>query len=408
VQAIKGGLMTPANAGAYVDALKLYVSANAKQLILNYPQWDAGKAKWYNEPWLGSIRESIHGTYAAGNFGPSVFPGTGLTSDFNTYVLTYYDERAVSTVYSFWGQNAMTPSFDTTKTQFPEGAVVVKLALFASNDPAKQKGWWPATVGAAEWPLFVPIPQPNPPLTGTPMVATGYAMQFDIIVKDTKSAPKTGWVFSTLVFDTNAPGDAWGKMVPLGAMWGNDPDVNSAANPNASLKENWINPKAPKYATQTLGWGGRLSGPNDGARNDIMVDTKPILGQANSSCLSCHSPAQWNVAAHKMPSFILPSYPNPNTGPNQPAFKPCGDQGQYICSPAPGSAEWMRWFQDRKGTQPMDAGSVAIDFDDVFAFKSLAHWWAATGPAGTPAPFLLRSGRTGRYNQYTGAPMRPK
>jgi hypothetical protein len=32
------------------------------QLLLDYKSWDAAKAKWYSEPWLGSIRESIHGT----------------------------------------------------------------------------------------------------------------------------------------------------------------------------------------------------------------------------------------------------------------------------------------------------------------------------------------------------------
>jgi hypothetical protein len=195
-------------------------------------------------------------------------------------------------------------------------------------------------------------------------------------------------------------------MVPLGAMWGNDPDVNSAINPSAPLRETWINPKAPKYSTQTLGWGGRLSGPNDGAQNTIVVDGKTIPNAADSSCMSCHGPSEWNVAAHKQESFLLPSYPNPNLGP---PFKPCG---QDICSPAPGSPDWMRWFQNRPGTVPQDVGSVALDYDEVFAFKALKIWWAATGPSEQPAPFLMVRQRTAavpgqRFNAYTGAPIKP-
>src|SRR5438874_12591945 len=87
-----------------------------------------------------------------------------------------------------------------------------------------------------------------------------------------------------------------------------------------------------------------------------------------------------------MVSFLLPSYPNANPPP--PPFKPCPNGA--ICSPAPGSTEWMRWFQSRPGTEPQDPGSVAADYDMVFAFKTLPMWWAATGPAGQSAPFSTR------------------
>lgn len=115
-----------------------------------------------------------------------------------------------------------------------------------------------------------------------------------------------------------------------------------------------------------------------------------------------------------MLSFLLPSYPNPNPGP---PFKPCPNgkpDDPYICSPAPGSADWFRWFQNRLGTEPFDpgTGSVATDFDMVFAFKTLPTWWRAMGPAGQPAPFAMRLlSRTGtpapaRFNEYTGAPLK--
>ncbi|MBC9883140.1 hypothetical protein G8O24_38265 [Bradyrhizobium sp. INPA01-394B] len=410
-KAIGGGLITTTNAAAYVAALKEYVGPAARKLILDYANWDAKKAGWYNEPWLGSVRESIHGTYPAGQFGPDIFPDTGLKVTFDTHVLTYYDERAAHSLYRVWKATAMKPEIETANFQFDEGAVIVKAAVFVSDDPKQQTNWWAAASGAPQWPLYLSIPssaKPTPP----PAVITGAVMQFDIIVKDTASSPKTGWVFSTLVYDTNAPGDGWDKMVPLGAMWGNDPGADSSRVPPPPLRENWINPAAPKYSTQTLGWGGRLSGPNDGARNDIQVGQTVMKNAPNSSCMSCHSPAEWSVTQHKMLSFLLPSYPNPN--PDGPPFKTCPDgkpSDPYICSPAPGSADWSRWFQDRSGTQPIDAGSIATDYDMVFAFKSLPMWWRATGPSGQSAPFSMRLFRAGvsepqEFNEYSGAPLR--
>lgn len=75
----------------------------------------------------------------------------------------------------------------------------------------------------------------------------------------------------------------------------------------------------------------------------------------------------------------------------------------------------MKWFQDRPGTQPQDpgTGSVATDYDMVFAFKTLPMWWKAMGPANQPMPFSMRQLRAGRpapklVNEYTGAPLRTK
>jgi hypothetical protein len=374
------------NAAAYVKALKDHVGPNARQLIWNYANWDANKAGWYNQPWLGSIREAIHGMYQGSEFDASLFPNTGLRSNFTTYVLTYYDQRAAGALNKVWGASAMEPQVTTANTQIPEGGVIVKAAFV---DVTGEQ--WDAMKGAAQWPLYVPINGG----TSSPKVTTASFMQFDIIVKDSKSSPKTGWVFSTLVYDANAPGEGWDKMVPLGAMWGNDPQADSSKSPPPPLTENWINPKAPLYSTETLGWGGRLSGPNDGATNDIMVNGVAMMNAADSSCMSCHSPAEW-----KMKSFLLPSFPNQAP---PPPFKTCGTDGAYICSPAPGSSDWMRWFQNRPGTQPMDDGTVATDYDMVFAFKALPAWAKAVGQ---PVPEMLRP-RHGAVEQrlnYNGVP----
>jgi hypothetical protein len=396
--AINNGRITAANAVAYADALKAAVAVNARNLIMHYDTWDAAKAGWYNEPWLGIKRDAIHGTYLAGEFGPAIFPNTGLRAQFNTHVLTYYDTRAAYTLGKVWGASAMNPTLQTDSAQFPEGAIIVKAAVFASEDPNMPLDWWDAMNGAQAWNMYVGVPDDS----SAPQVWPGYVAQFDIIVKDSQSAPTTGWVFMTLVYDSSVSGDFWDKMVPLGAQWGNDPQATADG---VALRENWINPRAPLYSTQTLGWGGRLSGPNDGARNDIAVNGVVTKNAPNSGCMSCHSTAQWNVQAHKMDSFLLPSFSASEPG----GFQHCGDDGRpdpngnNICSPAPGSAAWLKWFQDRLGTQPMDAGSVATDFDEVFSYKSLTLWWLAVGPADQPMTELLNS-RT--FNQYSGAPLR--
>ncbi|MGE6759081.1 hypothetical protein ACQKGO_13760 [Corallococcus interemptor] len=359
IAALKGQPISRTNALAYVNALKAYIAPSMQTLLYNYPQWDAAKAGWYNEPWLASIRESIHGTYVGSEFPASTFAATGLRVDMTTYVLTYYDKVAAYALGQVWGKTAMNPTLTNTSAQFPEGSIVIKVALTSAL--AKD---WPVMEGASLWPVYVT--PPNGPSGAKPQVMNASIMQFDIIVKDTKTAPKTGWVFSTLVYDMRVPGSAWDKMIPLGAMWGDDPNVNSTLNPGMPLQETVINPAAPAYSTATLGWGGRLSGPNDGA----VVAPASVNGQIvpavqASSCMSCHSVAEW-----PMKTFLLPTTTMPPTvaGPNKDAL---------VLEP-PGSQAWMKWFQDNPGNVPLDPGTVPMDFDMVFAFKSLPAWQAAT------------------------------
>jgi len=416
--AIGNGRITVRNAPAYAAALRAAVARNARALIMDRT-WNAGAAGWYNEPWVGSQREAIRGTYPAGDFTPAIFPNTGLRAEFTTNVLTYYDARAAQTLRQVWGATAMTPNLTRGSTQFAEGSIIVKAALFTSANPAMPTNWWDAMAGAQVWQLFIPV-GPQGGQDTPPQVWPGYVAQFDIIVKDSQSSPETGWVFMTLVYDNRVRGDAWDRMIPLGVQWGNDPQANRAGMP---LRENWINPRAPLYSTQTLGFGGRLSGPNDGARNDIAVGGSPtrngtvMRNAPDSSCMSCHSTAQWDRAAHVQGPFLLPSYPNsfPST-PTSPPFLPCADtngrpnaDGALICSPAPGSAAWMVWFQNRPGTGAMipGASTVATDFDLVLSFKSLPLWWAAVGPQASRLPMLTRVPGTAapRHNLYNGAPL---
>jgi hypothetical protein len=362
-----------ANAPAYTQALKDSVARDMVALLADDGDWDAGRRGWYNDPWLGAQREAIHGMLVGiERVDDALFPKSGLTKPFTTYVVTYYNRTAAQTLGAIW-RDPQAPQLGAGATQYAEGSITVKLA-FTTAGPQE----WPAMRGALSWPMMMTANA----TTGQfdrPTLGRGYLMQVDIVVKDTQSAPQTGWVFTTLVYDRNTrPGSlgVWDQMVPLGAQWGNDPRVDSAANPGAPLSESWISPNAPLFATETLGWGGRLSGPNDHGVNDISVvvgGQRSLLRRArNSSCLGCHGTSQWNPAnpAKGMSSFLMPLLPpDPDGAPNAGA--------PYLSSPAPGSSEWLRWFQNRAGNVPMDAGSVAGDYDLALTFRVLPAWQEA-------------------------------
>jgi hypothetical protein len=283
-----------------------------------------------------------------------MFPLSGLKEDMTTLVVVYYDKTAGYTLGQIWGKDAMRP--DLSKAQYQEGAIIVKVALTT----ATQDEWSPME-GAAAWDIGGTASDPS----------KAAFFQFDIIVKDSKTAPKTTWVFTTLVYDRNAKGDAWDKMIPLGAMWGNDPDINSAVNPNAVLKESVINPMAPLYATETLGYGGRLSGPNDGAiAQNAIIDGEYVPRVAVSSCMSCHG-----VAENPMKSFLLPG---PGISNAQGGVGPT-TQGDLIYLYKPGSADFLGWFQDRPGNVPQDPGTQPLDYHMNLAFKALPLWAKYSG-----------------------------
>lgn len=99
-----------------------------------------------------------------------------------------------------------------------------------------------------------------------------------------------------------------------------------------------------------------------------------------------------------MPSFLLPLMTQRPPRGEEP-FAP---GSPYLNSPAPGSVEWQRWFKNRKGDVPMDAGSVATDFSMVLAFKSLPKWFEATSGKEHPLNQIDRTGKT--VKRSAGAP----
>lgn len=157
-------------------------------------------------------------------------------------------------------------------------------------------------------------------------------------------------------------------MIPLGATWGNNPDVinTSAAvltppvTVDQNLTQNWINPAAPTYSVSTLGWDGRLAGPNDGAVVTPAWAASHYFpkGLASVGCLGCHSSAQY-----QQKSFLLPTTTYPPSAINAPGTSP----NQVLVLNEPGSPAWMKWFQSRSGSEPMDPGpgQIGLDYDMV-------------------------------------------
>jgi hypothetical protein len=393
------GLITQQNAMAYVLAIKQYVANDMQKLLFNYDQWDAKQEPWFESIWLGTEREPIHGFYVGSGFPAGTLSQQSL--DLTTYVLTLYNKRAAKTLGDIWGttkERAFAPVFTPASTQYAEGSVIVK---FAFVTPCGAD--WAPMENTLSWPTYNTLNESNGSgnnpskskcknngsagSTTQPSMTDVYMMQFDMIVKDSIAAPQTGWVFSTLVYDKTAPGNnAWDKMVPLGATWGNNPDVintsNQALTPpvtvNDKLTQNWINPAAPEYAKVTLGWDGRLSGPNDGAVVTPAWAGSHYLpqGLATVGCLGCHSNAQYPQA-----SFLLPS----TTYPPQIINAPGTSTNQVMVLNEPGSSAWMKWFQNRNGVTPMDPGKdpstglqrIGLDYDMVTAFKAIPMWQAA-------------------------------
>lgn len=373
-QALNGQPISESNTLAYMDSLKSYVAPSLLPFFADNSTWNAAKYGWFHEPWLGTQREAILGSYLGNGNPANMFKS--LKVDEAGYALVLYDSTAAYTVGQIWGKTGQKVNLKNDAAQFKEGSVIVKLAFSNINYPE-----WPVMRDAQTFSIYDTIATGETPARGYQMRKVSF-FQMDIIVKDSKTAPKTGWVYSTFVHDMNVKGSTWDKMVPLGAMWGNDPGVNSPLTPPyPKLYETVINPKAPPYSKETLGWGGRLSGPNDGAVAQEAVDIntgKKYKNLALSSCMSCHSPAQ-----DAFNSFLLPGpFPTSDT----------------LFVYTPGSSQWNLWFRDDYGNVPFDSGQVAMDYDMVMAFKSIPAWQAAQ-PSGQNKMLKANLEATSRFRQ---------
>jgi hypothetical protein len=157
------------------------------------------------------------------------------------------------------------------------------------------------------------------------------------------------------------------NLVPLGLMWGNDPqDRTNTTDPfpptetkiNPNLKESVIF-ASNELPPQHLGWNGRLNGPAD-------LNT--------TSCLSCHITAQYPQLTSLVPPTSVP-----DGGPTPPA--------------AGGTDEWMKWFQNLRCATPMDERAYSTDFSFqvAIALQNFANVRGADLQGGFASDYVLQT-----------------
>ena len=283
------------------------------------------KRAWYHMPWMHygtPASDGIHGLIQeaplqAGQLGPD------HKNQYTAYAASFYNDFGGYHIGNVW-KDAENPNPSADDSTFPRGTVITKL-LF-TDAPVSEV---PYLKGTVEWDAYVAPskadPQPRRKITTVRLI------QMDIMLRD-PLAP-TGWSFGTFVYNSALGNqNPWYKLQPVGLQWGDDPNVtDDLYNPtptetktNPNIKETVINISAtPALPPQHLGWGFRLSGPVDNAK---------------SSCMSCHSTAQYPVIQPLAPAFIKP--------------KP----------PKPGSPEWMKFFRNLNAGEPFDSRSISTDF----------------------------------------------
>lgn len=331
------------------------------------------KVNWYAIPF--QPREAIRGMYD-GNNQPAYSYDPQQTEDAINFTTELYNNVGGYTIGQVFGDCNSTDyqiNVNSESVIFPEGTVVIKLAMTSLPDEQA-----PILAGAFSWDIYADgsktIKKAGKPFN--PAITKVKLIQMDIIVKDKRLAPKTGWVFGTLVYDASAaPVGYTGKdenlkglykMVPLGAMTGMDPNitVTNFTTADTTLKETFMNPLSPAYTVPLLGWGGRLSGPIDGA-------------QGFSSCMGCHATAQWNTKDFDLnkqvfntrygpPMFIPPSTPPSTADSTSLAYT----------RNLHGSKGWCDttdpYFKDIMGCPDLSSDWIGLDYDFVM-FKGILN-----------------------------------
>jgi hypothetical protein len=257
----------------YIGAVLNYVLEGNVEVA--WKVQDNAVRKWYTAPGMLSKnngREFVHGLTRERPTPPNEL-GPGQTAPLSNWAIGFYNAPGGYVLGQVW-KNPLRP--DPSKGLFPEGTVSFKL-LFTTGTPEQL----PFLDGAPEF-------QANINRDGHPV--TVRLLQIDVAIRDTRNDNLTGWVFGTFVYQASASGaDPWRKVVPVGLMWGNDPDLTPNAYAGGRrVTESWIN---PNVRLPHVGWLGRLNGPVD----------NPI-----SSCLSCHS-----LAAYPQPTALVFSDSDP-------------------------------------------------------------------------------------------------
>jgi hypothetical protein len=304
---------TPADGDRYLGLVRSYIYSTM-------PKWNPGgkDAKWFHVPWMTvgrHPREFTHGLTEERPLTKATMidgkPELGLkpNATVRNFAIGYYNNIGAYTLRRVF--YAATPEEGASASQFPEGTVVAKI-LFSNMMPENfvSPDDYPFDEATPKWTIRVD------------MGATGIKpmdvrlLQMDVAIRDSR-AGATGWIFGTFAYDKRVAGsDGWAKMVPVGLMWGDDPD---AGGDQTRIVESVISEGSPGYAKNHLGWARRLNGPVDNPA---------------SSCLSCHSTSEFPVGS----DLFAPSS--------------CTDKQKAAA-----------WFRDLRGSQPfghVDTGQCVL------------------------------------------------
>jgi hypothetical protein len=353
----------------YVMAVRDYVFKGnihggdvANDFIL---QNNAEGIEWYHVPWQhwgASGREGYHGLTREGPLSSQVLHPNQTRSS-SAYAVGFYNGPGGFTIGQVWPSPDQGPDLAhmiqamESGQAFPEGTVVGKFLFTVLGED--QVPW---LTNPLQWQAYmyncdvVGLQACPDDVTGTPhSTQMVNLLQMDVMVKDLRATEAGGWVFGTFAYNGAAPqtddydaiygaacagiegpGKNWCNLIPVGVMWGNDPEVKQTfinSKPtetvfNDDLKETWIN-RDPVLPAMHLGFNSRLNGPAD---------------NPTSSCMSCHSTGQVASISPIMPWLSPTNLPIPENG--------------EIASDA-----WMHWFRNFRDGEAFDEGkAISMDF----------------------------------------------
>lgn len=394
---------------AYAMAVRDYVfegNTNPDDYENSFNLEDNTVRNWFHVPWQHwgpSGREGFHGLTREGPILEKMLAPEQTTGSY-AYAVGFYNEPGGYTIGQMWHDiDYPDLSYFKAGNGFPVGTVVGKV-LFTTLDASQV----PYLVDPISWQAYIynkDIPgntgdQCTDNLPECQSQTTVNLIQMDIMVRDPRADDTGGWVFGTFMYNGTLGNDnRWDNMIPVGLMWGNDPEERlSSNNPtptktiiNPALKETVINQRMvngkPELPPTHLGWGGRLNGPVD---------------NPNSSCMSCHSTAQYPSISAIMPFLNDPPVAVPAVGTE------AGDA-------------WMFWFRNVQCTIPFNEGeAISLDYSlqlsksvDNFVeyvdlreegFFAYEYWYSPDNAGNTPGKADTTPGEKRVYDIRRGAP----
>jgi hypothetical protein len=247
----------------------------------------------------GTGREPIHGlTYERVSEPKELSPRQ--ETPLQNWAVSLYNAPGGYVIGRVW-RNPKCP--DATQVLFPNGTIAIKL-LF--TEALIEQASYLDGQGEHEWEAYIykklPEDPKRPDADAEREIKRLRLLQIDLAVRDER-AEKTGWVFGTFVYHKennmgayrgcDIKNNPWCRVVPIGLMWGNDPNLSEGREPQEShfnkperLPDELREARKGKIR---LGWRGRLNGPVD---------------NPESSCLSCHATSSWPQFERVPPSDL--------------------------------------------------------------------------------------------------------